>query len=123
MTEREGWGGKQPGSGRKPGAAWANKRSAGVRKAAQKNRLEILADRDPLNELIRIGFESADEGNRIKALSACLPHLYPRLSMSVVADATPQQAERITRDMLAAEISDRIARLTIEHAPATAVDI
>ena len=111
------WGGKQAGAGRKSGEAWSNKRTAGVRKAAQKNRLEILADRDPLAELIRIGFESEDEQVRVKALSACLPHLYPRLSMSLVADATPEQAERITREMLATELNDRIAKLTIDHRP------
>ncbi len=40
--------------------------------------------------------------------------------MSVVAEATPEQAERITSEMLVRELSERIARLaTIEHEPAT----
>ena len=113
---------KRPG--RPSGSAWANKRAAGVRKAAKANQLAILGgDRDPLAELIRIGFESEDEGVRVKALAATLPHLYPRLSMSVVADATPAQAERITTDMLARELADRIGRMPlIEHDPAPAID-
>ena len=56
--------------GRPSGAAWANKRSAGVRKHAQRNRIEILDTRDPLAELIRLGFEGETEELRVKALIA-----------------------------------------------------
>ena len=112
------WGGKQSGAGRKPGAAWADKRQKTIRKASKASRIDILTERDPLRELVRLGFEAAEEGDRIKALAAAVPYLHPRLSMSVVADATPQQAERITREMLAHEIAERIGKLpTIKHDP------
>ena len=113
-------GGKRAGAGRKSGAEWAHKRSETVRAVARVRRVEVLnSDRDPLSELLRIGFESEDEELRVKALGLCLPHLYPRLSMAVIADATPKQAEKITREMLAIEIAERIGKLpTIDHDPA-----
>jgi hypothetical protein len=103
--------------GRPSGSAWAHKRPVTMRKASKAARIEILSERDPLARLIEIGFDPKTPLElQVKALSSAAPYLHPKLSMSVIAQAEPAQAERITSETLAREILDRIARLpAIEH--------
>jgi hypothetical protein len=84
-------GGKRPGAGRKPGAAWKGKnpRPEAVRAMAKKRVQEVLTSaKDPLSVLVEI---AADEGRdvqlRVQAATAACPFMFPRLSAAVVATA------------------------------------
>ena len=97
--------------GRPSGAAWANKRSAGVRKHAQRNRIEILDTRDPLAELIRLGFEGETEELRVKALIGAIPFLYPRLSMQTVEVADTHRNPQAEIEALREKLLGVVLRL------------
>lgn len=84
-------GGKRPGAGRKPGAAWkgSKPRSEAVRTLAKKRvRAVLRGDEDPLSILVEIAADrEQDVQVRVQAATAAAPFMFPRLSAAVVATA------------------------------------
>ena len=118
-------GGKRPGAGRKPGAAWHSRKPEPIRDMAKQRVREVLTTaQDPLSVLVEI---AADAGNdpslRVQAASAACPFMFPRLSAAVVANA-PATARDDT-GALVERLMNRFQRLaappmTIEAEPAGA---
>ena len=84
-------GGKRPGAGRKPGAAWAgsNPRPKPIRDMANARVREVLTTaNDPLAVLVEIANDhGVDVQVRVQAATAAAPFMFPRLSAAVVATA------------------------------------
>ena len=114
-------GGKREGSGRKPGAAWASGKPRPVRKVARANLLGVMeGGRDPLMGLLEIAEDrSLDPDVRVRAYVGALPFCRPRLSMQVVADATPRDgAASVSQEALL----ERMVRMLDRLAPPRAIE-
>lgn len=101
-------GGKRPGSGRKPGAAWkgATPRPRAIRDLANSRVREVLTtNNDPIAVLVEIANDpDVDVQVRVSAAIGAAPFMFPRLSAAVVAtaplnakDSTAEIIERLTR--------------------------
>ena len=108
-------GGKRPGAGRKPGAAWkgSKPRSEAMRTAARSTVLKIIqGENDPLTVLCSIcADETVDIPLRIQAGHAVAPFLFPRLSAAVIATA-PLTAKEDTA-LLIERLSARFGKMLL----------
>ena len=104
-------GGKRPGAGRKPGAAWHTKKPAPIRDMASARVREVLTTaQDPLSVLVEIAADrELDVQLRVQAATAACPFMFPRLSASVVATA-PATARDDTAGLVD-RLMHRFARL------------
>jgi proline dehydrogenase len=104
-------GGKRPGAGRKPGAAWASKKPAPIRDMAKARVREVLTTaQDPLSVLVEIAADvEQDVQLRVQAATAACPFMFPRLSAAVVATA-PATARDDTQGLVE-RLMQRFARL------------
>jgi hypothetical protein len=117
-------GGARPGAGRKPGAAWAEKKPPAAREIARAEVAKVLASsKSPLAILCEIAAdETRDPILRVQAATAVCPFLYPRLSAAVVADMTPPKEDRPTTQALLGKLSAAFGRLAAPEAEPVAID-
>lgn len=106
--------GKKPGAGRKAGAAWKSDKPKPVRTIARANLISIMeGGQDPLLGLLEIaGDRAVDVDVRVRAYAAALPYTRPRLSMQVIADATPRDGQpTVSQEALLARMLQTLDRL------------
>ena len=120
-------GGKRPGAGRKPGAAWAGKtpREPAIRSMAKSRVRQILETKnDPVAVLVDIANDTnVDVALRVQAATAAAPFMFPRLSAAVVSVA-PQTAKHDSERLIERLMTrfQRLAGPTIEAQPIQVIE-